>query len=116
MIWNWRPSRRVAWRSPGSSVFERHIPYAESDFVKQLRPVSAIESDFKRLLNQRFPVASAREQFEVLWDEANAAAVRLLGTDAGHDYVGLLKRMHEEFESLYSAAILNGNRTRPAQK
>ena len=116
MIWNWRPSRRVASRATGSSAFERHVSFADNDRIQPLRPVSAIEADFKQLLGQQFPVSSAREHFEVLWDEANAAAVRLLGSDASHDYVGLLKRMHEEFESFYSIAVLNGNRTRPGQK
>ncbi|WP_246279148.1 hypothetical protein [Paraburkholderia ultramafica] len=61
-----------------------------------------IEKDFADLVASRLPVWIAREKFELLWDETNLVAARLVFTTEGESYISLLKRMHETFESRYA--------------
>jgi hypothetical protein len=50
---------------------------------------------------------TARDHFEVLWDEVNAAVVRTLGTDVGSAYIALLSRMQDAFDKQYSGFPLS---------
>ncbi|CAD6561669.1 hypothetical protein LMG28727_07507 [Paraburkholderia kirstenboschensis] len=73
----------------------------ETGQANQTRPVTQIAADFKELLATRLSFSEASGRFELLWDEANAAASRLLGKGLGHGYIALLRRMHAEFSSRY---------------
>ena len=75
------------------------------------REVDEIEKEFRGMLLQHWHYDVARRRFEVIWDEVNAEAVRLLGTDAGAVYVALLCRMQHSFDEQYrSGALLKENR------
>ncbi len=66
------------------------------------RPVSLIAADFKEILAKRLSFADASRRFELLWDEANVAASRLLPNNLGHGYIALLRRMNAEFSGRYT--------------
>ena len=67
----------------------------------QYRSVGLIAADFKALLASRLPFDDACKSFELLWDETNASASRLLPSNLGHGYIALLRRMHSEFNGRY---------------
>ncbi|SEB97719.1 hypothetical protein SAMN02787142_0659 [Burkholderia sp. WP9] len=89
----------------------------ETGQANQTRPVTQIAADFKELLATRLSFTDASERFELLWDEANAAASRLLGNSLGYGYIALLRQMHAEFSSRYPDGDdmgLMGTRPAPA--
>jgi hypothetical protein len=73
------------------------------------RSAEAIDKDFADLMASEMPGAVARDKFESLWDEINAIAAQTIDTAAGQQYLSLLKRMHQTFESRYPAkGAMNG--------
>jgi hypothetical protein len=74
------------------------------------RAVELIEREFDGMLANKWEREIARERFETLWDEVNAAALGTLNTDAGNAYIALLSRMQEAFDNQYrSFPIRRGN-------
>jgi len=63
---------------------------------KQIRrSASEIRVAFKTMTVQAIPRPSALAVFDHLWDEANRAAVEVMGTSVLHEYVALLKEMEQ---------------------
>ena len=52
------------------------------DWPGQPRAVEQIEKEFDGMLVHHGEQETARERFEALWDEVNAAAMRTLDTDS----------------------------------
>ncbi|WP_454826978.1 hypothetical protein [Paraburkholderia xenovorans] len=73
------------------------------DAAKSVRSPEAIDQDFAELIASGLPGSVARDKFERLWDEANAIAAEIVLTPRGQQYLSLLKRMHQTFESRYPA-------------
>ncbi|ASV96798.1 hypothetical protein CJU94_00585 [Paraburkholderia aromaticivorans] len=73
----------------------------ETGQANQNRTVTQIAADFAELLATRLSFIEASRRFELLWDEANAAASRLLENGLGHGYIALLRPMHAEFSSRF---------------
>jgi hypothetical protein len=69
--------------------------------AKPARPPEAIDKDFAELMASQLPGPPARDKFERLWDEANSIAAQTILTPQGQQYLSLLKRMHQTFESRY---------------
>jgi hypothetical protein len=57
------------------------------------RSAAELRIAFKSMAVQRLPRATALEKFDLLWDEANRAAVSQSDTVALSAYVALLKEM-----------------------
>lgn len=69
--------------------------------AKPARSPEAINRDFADLMAAQLPGVPARDKFERLWDEANSIAAQTILTPQGQEYLSLLKRMHQTFESRY---------------
>jgi len=67
------------------------------------RAVEQIESEFDGMLVHHWEREIARDRFEVLWDEVNAAAMRMLDTDVASAYIALLSRMQDAFDKQYNS-------------
>lgn len=77
------------------------------DWSGQPREVEQIEREFEGMLVHHWEREAARDRFEVLWNEVNAAAVRTLDTDVGSAYIALLSRMQDAFDKQYSGFALS---------
>ena len=76
------------------------------DWPRQPRAVEQIEKEFDGMLVHHWEQETAKERFEALWDEVNAAAMRTLDTDVGSAYIALLSRMQNAFDKRYSGSPL----------
>ncbi|SOE94537.1 hypothetical protein SAMN05414139_07367 [Burkholderia sp. D7] len=66
---------------------------------QQRRSASEIRVAFKTMTVQELPYTSALGVFDHLWDEANRAAVEVMGTSLMAEYVALLKEMEWWFQA-----------------
>ena len=81
------------------------------ELSKTPREVSELETEFLGMLSQHWKYEIACQRFVVIWDEANAEAVRMLGTEVGAAYIALLCRMQRAFDEQYRrGAVLKANR------
>ncbi|MEJ0004235.1 MAG: hypothetical protein WDN30_13040 [Pararobbsia sp.] len=63
----------------------------EKKLQGRARTPAEIEYDFIELLASRLPTDVAKREFEILWDESNAALIARLGTAEGEHYLDLLR-------------------------
>ncbi|MFL9933023.1 hypothetical protein P0D88_28250 [Paraburkholderia sp. RL18-103-BIB-C] len=82
---------------------ERERRKMSENSARPARSPEAIDRDFADLMAAQLPGAPARDKFERLWDEANSIAAQTILTPQGQQYLSLLKRMHQAFESRYSS-------------
>ncbi len=81
----------------------------EKKLQDRARTPAEIEYDFIELLASRLPTDVAKREFEILWDESNAALIARLGTAEGEHYLDLLRAMHARFVALYGDPARGGS-------